>query len=195
MIAVIDYGAGNIKSVLNALSDIGAEFKVTNDHADILNAERIIFPGVGAATYASEKLHKLKLFDLLRQTKIPLLGICLGMQMLTSRSEEGNTDCLGILPVSTLKFNGSKLKVPHMGWNKVSVSRRSKLFTGITGDTHFYFAHSYYVPITEFMSGSCSYDVSFSAAVEKDNYYGVQFHPEKSGPAGIQLLKNFIELC
>lgn len=194
MIAVIDYGSGNIKSVTNALNDLQCEYIVTNREKEICDAGKIIFPGVGEASYAVKRLHILNLFTMLRVVNKPMLGICLGMQLLCEKSLEGNAACLGVLPGSTEIFDGKKVKVPHMGWNKVKIASASQLFKDIPDETFFYFAHSYYVPINLFTIASADYGNVFSAAVEKENYYGVQFHPEKSGKYGIQLLKNFIEL-
>ncbi|MEW6195997.1 MAG: imidazole glycerol phosphate synthase subunit HisH [Bacteroidota bacterium] len=194
MIAVIDYGSGNIKSVTNALNDLRCEYIVTNREKEICDAEKIIFPGVGEASFAVKRLHVLNLFTMLRVVNKPMLGICLGMQLLCEKSLEGNAACLGVFPGSTEIFDGKKVKVPHMGWNKVKIASASQLFKDIPDETFFYFAHSYYVPINSFTIASADYGNVFSAAVEKGNYYGVQFHPEKSGKHGIQLLKNFIEL-
>lgn len=195
MIAVIDYGAGNIQSVLNALDDLTIDYKVTSREVDILNAEKVILPGVGEASFAMRKLHMNNLVTMLRVIKKPMLGICLGMQLLCEKSEEGNTCCLGIIPATCKKFDETKVKVPHMGWNKIAIDKENKLFDGIPDGTYFYYANSYYVPMTEFSIASGIYDVQFSCAVNKNNFYGLQFHPEKSGEPGIQLLKNFIEKC
>lgn len=195
MIAVIDYGAGNIQSVLNALKDLNSDFIVTNRESDILKCEKVIFPGVGEASYAVKKLHLLNLFTMLRIIKKPLLGICLGMQILCDKSTEGNVTCLGILNTTTQLFDSSKVKVPHMGWNQVEIIKESKLFEGIDNNSYFYFAHSYYVPLTDYTTAKSNYGIDFSAAFEKGNFYGVQFHPEKSGNCGLKLLRNFIEKC
>jgi imidazole glycerol-phosphate synthase subunit HisH len=195
MIAVIDYGAGNIQSVLNALDDLKIEYIVTNREADLNKAEKIIFPGVGEASFAMKKLHLNNLFTMLRVTKKPLLGICLGMQLLCEKSEESNTCCLGIIPSTCKKFDETKVKVPHMGWNKVNIEKENRLFEGIEDNTYFYFANSFYMPSNDYTIASSNYDISFTTAVNKDKFYGVQFHPEKSGEPGIKLLKNFVEKC
>jgi imidazole glycerol-phosphate synthase subunit HisH len=195
MIGMIDYGAGNIASVINVLNDLNCEFIVTDKESDLQKCEKIIFPGVGEASFVVRRLHMSNLFTMLRILKKPLLGICLGMQLLCEKSKEGNVCGLAILPVSSEIFNKSKVKVPHMGWNSVHINGESKLFTGIKENKYFFFANSYYVPLNEFTVGISDYGVPFSAAIQKENYYGVQFHPEKSGEAGIQLIKNFIELC
>lgn len=195
MIALIDYGAGNTASVANVLDELKCKYVITNQESDVLNADKIIFPGVGEASFAVKKLHMSNLFTTLRVTKKPLLGICLGMQLLCENSKEGNVACLGVVPVSTEKFDDTKIKVPHMGWNNVEFSKLSKFFDGIETNSHFYFAHSYYIPLNEFTTAKTNYGVDFSSAFEKENFYGVQFHPEKSGTAGIRLIKNFLELC
>lgn len=194
MIALIDYGAGNLASVANALNDLAADYKITNTLSDLEKANKIIFPGVGEALSAMNKLKQFNLSDFLRTTDTPLLGICLGMQLLGEFSEERNTKTIGALPFNAAKFDETKITVPHMGWNKVAQEKESKLFAGLN-EEFFYFAHSYYVPFNEFTLASCDYQKKFSAAIQKDNFYGVQFHPEKSGQKGIQLLKNFVELC
>lgn len=195
MIGLIDYGAGNLASVINVLNDFDCEYVVTNKETDLQKCEKIIFPGVGEASYAIRRLHMTNLFTMLRVTKKPLLGICLGMQLLCDKSKEGNVCALAILPTTTEIFDATKVKVPHMGWNSVKLNHESKLFEGIADKTYFFFANSFYVPLNEFTIGISDYGIPFSAAVQKENFYGVQFHPEKSGEAGIQLIKNFIELC
>ena len=195
MISVIDYGAGNTQSVINVLDELSVKYIVTNREIDINQSEKIIFPGVGEASYAMRKLHLLNLFTMLKVTNKPLLGICLGMQLLCEKSIEGNSVCLGIIPPVSLKFDETKIKVPHMGWNRVSVTKESKLFENIEKDSYFYFANSFYVPLNDFTTAVTEHGIKFSSAVQKDNFYGVQFHPEKSGKAGTQIIKNFIELC
>lgn len=195
MIALIDYGAGNTASVANALKDLDVEYIITSRESDICKADKIIFPGVGEASFAIRKLNLFNLINALRIIKKPFLGICLGLQLMCDESEEGNVKCLGIFPGKCRLFDSSEVKVPHMGWNKVKPVKESKLFEGIKDDEYFYFAHSYYVPLSPYTSAECGYGETFTSAMEKDNYYGVQFHPEKSGPAGIQVLKNFLEKC
>ncbi|MGD8780187.1 MAG: imidazole glycerol phosphate synthase subunit HisH [Ignavibacteria bacterium] len=195
MIAIIDYDAGNVQSVKNALDDIGAEYKVTNSEYVICKADKIIFPGVGEAASAMQKLHLYNLVNLLQIVKKPILGICLGLQLFANHSSERDTNCLGIIDADVFKFNEEKITVPHMGWNKVKYVKESKLFNGITDNSYFYFANSYYLESNKFTIALTKHDVDFSSAIEYKNYYGVQFHPEKSGEAGIKLLKNFIELC
>ena len=194
MIAVIDYGSGNVASVANALAELQQEFKITSNEAEICNAQKIIFPGVGEASFAIRQLHMLNLFSFLRIVKKPILGICLGLQMMADFSKEGNVTCLGIFPVTAEKFDESKTKVPHMGWNSINIVKESKLFTGIKNEERFYFANSYYLPECPYTTSISNNHINFSASMEKDNYYGVQFHPEKSGDAGLKILKNFIDL-
>ncbi|MEJ2105593.1 MAG: imidazole glycerol phosphate synthase subunit HisH [Ignavibacteriaceae bacterium] len=194
MIALIDYGAGNVASVANALNELNEDFKITNNEFDIFQAQKVIFPGVGEASFAIKQLQKLNLFTVLRIIKKPLLGICLGMQLMGGYSSEGDVACLGIFPCSVKKFDSSKTKVPHMGWKSIKIKQESKLFNNIKDGEKFYFANSFYVPDNEFTTALTENNIEFSAALEKGNYYGVQFHPEKSGDAGLQILKNFIEL-
>ncbi len=195
MIALIDYGAGNVASVANALNELGQKYKITNSETEICRVEKVIFPGVGEASFAIKQLQKLNLYSLLRIIKRPILGICLGMQLMADSSAEGDITCLGIFPGDVLKFDSQKVKVPHMGWNDIHFKKESKLFSGITEGERFYFANSYYLPVNEFTTSYCSNYVDFSASMEKENYFGVQFHPEKSSDAGLKVLKNFIELC
>lgn len=194
MIALIDYGAGNVASVANALNTLGKSFIITKSETEIIKADKIIFPGVGEASYAVKQLHLLNLFSALRMCTRPMLGICLGLQLMAENSTEGNVACLGIFPGTALKFDETEVKVPHMGWNEVSIKNHSKIFSGINDGERFYYANSFYIPVNQYTTASSEHDVEFSAAIEKDNYYGVQFHPEKSGEAGLKLLKNFIEL-
>ncbi|MCF8259167.1 MAG: imidazole glycerol phosphate synthase subunit HisH [Melioribacteraceae bacterium] len=195
MIAIIDYGAGNTASVANALEELNVKFRIAKTEGVICKAEKIIFPGVGHAASAVRNLHILNLFNLLRILKRPLLGICLGMQLFSEKSIEGDTACLGVLPVDTKKFDETKVTVPNMGWSKVKSIKESKLFEGLQNEEFFYFAHTYFVPINEFTIATANHDVNFTAAIEKNNFYGVQFHPEKSGKAGLQILENFVEKC
>jgi len=195
MIALIDYGAGNVASVANALTELKEEFKITKNETEICRSNKIIFPGVGEASFAVRKLHMLNLFSLLRIVKKPMLGICLGMQLMADHSTEGDVACLGIFPCTAEKFDTAKTKVPHMGWNDIEITTESKLFRGIKSGEHFYFANSYYLPLNEYTTSATDNNIKFSSAMEKGNFYGVQFHPEKSGDAGLKLLKNFIELC
>ncbi len=191
-VAIAAYGAGNIASVTNALKRLGTKAILASDSKAISMADKVIFPGVGHARQAMEMLKQHQMVEAICTFEKPLLGICLGMQMLGTYSEEGNTKGIGNFDFEVNRFKTS-LKIPHMGWNSI-INPIGKLFKGIPEETYFYFVHSYYVPINENTTSSCSYDFAFSAAVEKENTFGVQFHPEKSGDAGMQLLENFLML-
>jgi glutamine amidotransferase len=193
MIAIVDYKAGNVASVQNALKRLGTESILTDNKAVLDSAHAIIFPGVGHAKPAMERLRQSGLDQWLKQTKKPVLGICLGMQLLFSSTEEGNTDCLDIIPGRLLKFDSYKVKTPHMGWNSITLRQPDTLFTGANEPEFFYFVHSFYAPITDYTVASCDYQNPFTAVVRRDNFAGVQFHPEKSGKAGNMLLKRFLE--
>lgn len=194
MIALIDYGAGNTASVANALKELKTEFIITSNLNEVDECEKIIFPGVGEATSAMNRVRDNNLLNLLQTTEKPLLGICLGMQLLGEFSEERNTKCIGVIPFTCKEFDTTDVKVPHMGWNRVKPSSGSPLFRGINSDDFFYFANSYYVPIGEYTDSTTEHGIRFSASIREQNYYGVQFHPEKSGKSGLKLLKNFLEL-
>ena len=195
MIAIIDYGAGNIASVANALRALNQEFILTNSAREIEKADKVIFPGQGEASFAVKRLQETGLFELLQNCKKPVLGICLGLQLLADGSKEGNVNCIGIIPGINEKFDDKKTKVPHMGWNSITIVKQSKLLNEIKSGENFYFAHSYYLPLNDSATSTSENGITFTASVEKDNYYGVQFHPEKSGDAGLKILRNFIEIC
>jgi imidazole glycerol-phosphate synthase subunit HisH len=195
MIALIDYGAGNTASVSNILKELNVNFILTNDKQKIDEADKIILPGVGEASSAMKRFVELKLVELLKSISKPFLGICLGMQILCESTEEGNSKCLGIIPVKVKKFTRRNLKVPHMGWNTIRKSKNDKLLTNILDNEYFYFAHSYFVPTNECTSSICNYGKDFSATVRYENFCGVQFHPEKSAKQGTKVLQNFLELC
>jgi glutamine amidotransferase len=192
---IVKYNAGNIQSVLYALERIGESALVTDDHHLIRSAKRVIFPGVGEASTAMQYLRDRKLDKLLTECKQPVLGICLGMQLMCRHSEENNTECLGVFNEPVKKFlpGNSGIKVPQIGWNKV-VDSGSPLFQGIPEGSFFYFVHSYYASEGPHTIGVTDYIIPYSAALHKGNFYGVQFHPEKSAEAGEKLLKNFITL-
>lgn len=196
MIGIINYGAGNIFSLTAALTRVGLEYGMINKEEEIDQYDRIIIPGVGHAGAAMEKLRASGLADSIHKIKKPVLGICVGMQLLTDFSEEGNSDLLSIIPLKTLHFDKKiNEKVPHMGWNSVSINHDNPLFNNIDEHAYFYFVHSYFIEYNEiYTAAKCEYGLSFSAAISKDNFYGVQFHPEKSGKAGEQLLVNFSKL-
>ena len=194
MIGIIDYGSGNIKSILNVLDELSAEYILTNKVEELEICKKILLPGVGEASYAMKKLNEYKLVEYLKNLKIPMLGICLGLQLLTTSSEEGDTECLGIINTKTVKFNKFDLIVPHMGWNEINLIKECKLTEGIENNKDFYFANSYYCPLNNFTVAYSNYGVNFSAIVNRDNYWGIQFHPEKSGKQGIKIMENFVRL-
>ena len=191
-IVIIDYEAGNIQSVKYAFERLGVTPIVSKDEKVILNADKVIFPGVGEASWAMNSLRKSGLDKLIPDLKQPVLGICLGMQLMCESSEEGETSSLGIFPVLVKRFTNER-KVPHMGWNQLT-DLSGELCKGITSDQSVYFVHSYYVPIIEATAAQCEYILPFSAALQKDNFYACQFHPEKSGDVGVRIIENFINL-
>ncbi len=193
-VAIVRYNAGNTASVMNALSRLGIKALVTDDAAELAAADKVIFPGVGEASGAMRFLRERGLDTVIRNLKQPVLGICLGMQLFCASSEENETECLGIADLRVKRFAGGRLKVPHMGWNRVQASG-SKLFNGVGSDEYFYFVHGYFAETGSDTAAVCTYGVSFSAAIEKNDFYGVQFHPEKSGDAGMEILKNFLNSC
>jgi glutamine amidotransferase len=192
MIAIVKYNAGNITSVQNALERLGYSSMVTDDPKLIQQAEKVIFPGVGEASSAMQYLREKGLDEVIKNLTQPVLGICLGQQLLCRFSEEGNTDCLGVFDTTVKKFE-PKLKVPHMGWNTLE-TKNSELYNGISSEENFYFVHSYYAEISQETTAVCDYIVPFSASMQKNNFYATQFHPEKSSQAGEQLLLNFLKL-
>ena len=191
-IAIIDYGAGNVQSVLFALERLGFEGIVTNDWNTIKKADKVIFPGVGEASSAMKMLMNSGLDVLIPTLKQPVLGICLGMQLMCKHSEEGNTNGLGIFDVNVVNFS-NKVKVPQMGWNTI-YNLKSLLFTGIKENEFMYLVHSFYAPLSENTIATTNYEQEYSTALQRDNFFGVQFHPEKSGVFGEQILKNFLNL-
>ncbi|MDX1636470.1 MAG: imidazole glycerol phosphate synthase subunit HisH, partial [Balneolaceae bacterium] len=192
MIAIINYKAGNLASVSNALDRLGANYKITNNTGELDAAQAVIFPGVGHAYSAMASLRENDLDTWLKETSKPVLGICLGMQLLYESTEEGDTRGLGIIPGRLKKFDESLDKVPHMGWNTFTKVESSPLLTGIGTDHYFYYVHSFYAPVNEYTIAECSYTTPFAAVAGRDNYLGVQFHPEKSGDVGSMLLQNFL---
>lgn len=236
MIAVIDFGAGNLASVTHALDNLGVAWKVVRDPGELDGAEKVIFPGVGEAETAMKVIRKRKLDQALRELEVPLLGICLGMQLMYDFSFEGNVKCLGMIRGEIRRFSqepdsqltgesagvperktgegepapgekaaarspgglalhGARLKVPQIGWNQVRIVKESRLFHGVRDGEYYYFVHSYYAPLSEHTIGETEYGIPFSSAFQRENLLGVQFHPEKSGEAGMRLLRNFAELC
>lgn len=194
-VAIIKYNAGNIRSVDYALRRLGVTPVITADPEQIAKADKVIFPGVGEALTTMTYLREHGLDRVISALRQPTLGICLGMQLLCQRSEEGGADCLGIFPVEVKRFVPREHtdKVPHMGWNTLA-DTRSALFEGLREDSFVYFVHSYYVPVCDFTIATTNYIHPFSAALRKDNFYATQFHPEKSGSVGECILKNFLAL-
>lgn len=192
MIAIIDYNAGNTRSVINALHRLGAHPVLTADAEVILRADKVILPGVGHAASAMDELNKRKLTTVIPQITQPFLGVCLGMQIMLEHSEEGDTACLGLIPGTVKKFESETEKIPHMGWNTVS-HQGEDLWNNIQENAYFYFVHSYFVPESQFTSSRTDYILPFSASIRKDNFRGVQFHPEKSAELGENLLLNFLK--
>jgi glutamine amidotransferase len=203
MITIIDYRAGNLFSVARALTYLGVEFKITNNTKDILDAERVIFPGVGSAGQAMEDLKRTGLDQVLYafyESGKPFLGICLGTQIILDESEENHTTCLGLIPGKVKRFpaplfsdDGSLLKVPHMGWNQIKLKRQHPVFKDVPLENEFYFVHSYF-PVPEdkeSIIGTTDYGIDFASILGKKNLIALQFHPEKSGPPGLTILKNF----
>lgn len=192
-VAIIKYNAGNVVSVANAINRLGVESVVTDDAEVISSADKVIFPGVGEASSAMAHLKENGLDLVICGLKQPILAICLGMQLLSEYSEENDTKCLGILPYNVRRFEKTGLKVPHIGWDNIS-SLRSPLFKGVEEGLWVYFVHSYFVETNDLTIANASYGDGFSAGVNKDNFYGLQFHPEKSGKFGSHILENFLSI-
>jgi len=193
-LAIIKYNAGNIQSVLNALERLGVNAEVTDDPEKIGSADKVIFPGVGEASSAMRSLKENDLDKVIKVLGQPVLGICVGMQLLCEHSEENDTACLGIVPVKVRKFDGKlKLKVPQVGWNNI-FGLRSPLFKNVPDKSYIYNVHSYYAEDSPYTIAKCEYGLQYAAAIKKDNFYGVQFHTEKSAEVGDQIIKNFLEL-
>jgi imidazole glycerol-phosphate synthase subunit HisH len=192
MIAILKYNAGNIKSVQNALKRLGYESIITDNPSELMTAEKVIFPGVGEASSAIGYLEQRGLDKTIVSLKQPVLGICLGLQLMCRSSEEGNTKCLGIFDSDVRLFPPLE-KIPHMGWNNC-LTIKGDLFKGITVKDDLYYVHSYYAEISSCTLATCDYILPFSAAMQKDNFYATQFHPEKSAEKGEKILKNFLEL-
>ncbi|WP_419211448.1 imidazole glycerol phosphate synthase subunit HisH [Maribacter sp. X9] len=195
-IVIINYGAGNIQSIKFAIKRLGYDAVLSHDMAEIQNADKVIFPGVGEASSAMQKLRDSGLDAIIPTLKQPVLGICLGMQLMCHSSEEGNTAGLGIFDVDVVKFRSRTpkegIKIPQIGWNRIE-NLHSELFQNVKED-FVYLVHSYYAPICEETIATCSYGINYSAALQKDNFYGTQFHPEKSSEVGEQILKNFLNM-
>lgn len=194
-VAIVKYNAGNIRSVDYAMKRLGVEAVITADKDTLLAADKVIFPGVGEAETTMNHLHATGMDQLIKDLKQPVLGVCLGMQLMCRYSEEGDTDCLNIFDAEVKRFIPQKHedKVPHMGWNTIGRTS-SLLFNGFTEEEFVYFVHSFYVPLNDFTVAETDYIQPFSAALHKDNFYATQFHPEKSGATGERILRNFLDL-
>jgi imidazole glycerol phosphate synthase, glutamine amidotransferase subunit len=194
-VAIVKYNAGNIRSVVNALKRLGITPSVTDRPEELQSADRVLFPGQGEAFTTMEYLKFHQLDTLIRDLKQPVLGICIGQQLMCRHSEEGNTDCLGIFDADVVRFRPTRHeeKVPHMGWNGLKDMDKA-LFRGCEEGAFVYFVHSYYVPVNPYTAAVCDYIQPFSAALHKDNFYATQFHPEKSGDTGERILQNFLDL-
>jgi imidazole glycerol-phosphate synthase subunit HisH len=192
MIAIVKYNAGNIRSIQNALTRLGCESIITDDVLELLNAEKVIFPGVGEASSAMNYLRERGLDKIIISFKKPVLGICLGLQLMCRYSEEGDTECLGIFD-SDVRLFPPVDKIPHMGWNNF-LSVKGELFKGISVNEDLYYVHSYYAEISSCTTATCDYILPFSASMQHNNFYATQFHPEKSAVAGEKILKNFLNI-
>ena len=194
MIAIVDYKMGNLRSVENALRRLGADFVVTADADVIRRADKVLLPGVGNAAEAMENLRAADLVDVIRSLRQPVLGICVGMQVMCRHSEEGDVDCLGIFDARVKRFlPAPEVKVPHMGWNRIG-NLETKLFKDLDGGSYVYFVHSYYPELCPDTIATATHGVMFSAALKYENFYGTQFHPEKSGDVGECIIANFLKL-
>ena len=194
-IAIVKYNAGNIRSVIGALNRLGINPVLTDNEELLRSADKVIFPGVGEASTTMEYLRAHGLDRIIKDLKQPVLGICLGQQLMCSHSEEGDADCLGIFDVPVLKFIPERHedKVPHMGWNTIETTGNG-LFKGFSKQEFVYFVHSFYVPVCEWTAAKTEYILPFSASLQKDNFYATQFHPEKSGATGERIIKNFLDI-
>lgn len=194
-LVIIDTGCANISSVRFAIERLGYAVEVTDDPERIGAADKVFLPGVGAAAAAMEQIRDKGLAELMPQLSQPVLGICLGMQLMTRFSEEGQAQCLAMIDTEVRRMQVGELRLPHMGWNQVRAEQNSMLFKGIEDGSYFYFVHSFAVTVGNHTLSSCDYGGRFSASIAQNNFYGVQFHPERSGPVGARLLDNFIQLC
>ena len=192
-VAILKYNAGNTASVANALERLGVTPVISGDVETLRSADKVIMPGVGEASTAMAHLRERGLDEVIRSLSQPVLGVCLGMQLMCATSEENATECLGIFPYRVRRFAANGIKVPHMGWNTIS-DLRSSLFASVGPDCYLYFVHGYYVETGDLTTATCTYDACFSAAISRGNFHGVQFHPEKSGAIGQSILENFLKL-
>ncbi|ARU94612.1 imidazole glycerol phosphate synthase subunit HisH [Tatumella citrea] len=194
-IVILDTGCANLSSVKWAVERLGYQPVVSRDKAIVLNADKLFLPGVGTARAAMDQLQERELVELIKNCTQPVLGICLGMQLLARHSQENNgIDTLGLMDEEVSLMETGDLPLPHMGWNQLTAHAGHPLFRNISADSYFYFVHSYAMPVFSGTIAQCDYGQPFSAAVQQDNFYGVQFHPERSGKAGAQLIKNFLEM-
>ena len=192
-LVIVHTGCANISSLKFAIERLGYQVNVTANTDEIIAADKVFVPGVGAAAAAMEQIAAKGLTDTLQNLQQPVLGICLGMQLLTKNSEEGAADCLGMIDTQVTQMHSKTLTLPHMGWNQIKIEKASPLFANIDDGEYFYFVHGFCVELGEHTLASCDYSQTFSATIQNDNYYGVQFHPERSSRAGATLLRNFIE--
>jgi imidazole glycerol-phosphate synthase subunit HisH len=192
-VAIVKYNAGNVESVKNALNRLDIEPIISDDAEILQTVDKVIFPGVGEASTAMNYLRERKLDEVIKSLKQPVLGICLGMQLLCESSEENETNCLGILPYRVRKFESETLKIPQMGWNNI-FNLKGKLFQNISENSYVYFVHGYFVESGKETIATCDYGVNFSASVQYENFYAVQFHTEKSGEVGAKILENFLQI-
>ncbi|HTM81295.1 imidazole glycerol phosphate synthase subunit HisH [Asticcacaulis sp.] len=195
MITVIEIGCANTASVLFALERLGAEARLSSDPAEIAAAEKVVLPGVGAAGFAMSRIRELGLYDTIRALKVPLLGVCLGQQLLFEGSEEGDVECLGLIPGRVTKMTATPdMVVPHMGWNQLEIIKADPLTAGVNDGDFAYFVHSFVCPVNAYTLATSTYDVPFAAMVRKDNVFGCQFHPERSSTVGAKILESFLKI-
>jgi glutamine amidotransferase len=194
-VAIVNTGCANLASVEFAFERLGVQAEITSDASQIVSADRVVLPGVGSAGAGMNGIRDLNLEAVIRDLKVPVLGICLGMQMMAGRSVESRVECLGVFNATVEKLSQPDgLVLPHMGWNTIEALSECALFRDIPNGTRFYFVHSFALPVIAETKATCMYGDKFSAAVEKKNFFGVQFHPERSGPAGSKLLQNFLQI-
>jgi len=199
MIDILDYGAGNLRSVQNTLDEIGASYRLVRTASDLGASTKIILPGVGHFGQMMRALDAMQVRQALLErirSGVPFLGICLGLQALFTSSEEApELPGLGIYDGVVRRFTGDEVRIPHMGWNEIEPRRESKLLGDLNSGKHVYFAHSFYAPVIDATAATCTYTLPYTAVIDSGSIYGVQFHPEKSGPAGLRIVRNFVELC
>lgn len=194
-LVIVNTGCANISSVRFAIERLGYQVSVSDNPEQIQQADKVFLPGVGTANAAMAQIRAKGLDSVVNQLTQPLLGICLGMQLQSRHSEEGDQACLNMIDTQVKRMQVGELRLPHMGWNQVSAQQQTALFDGIADGSYFYFVHGYAAPVSDVTLARCEYGMPFSASIGQNNFYGVQFHPERSGPNGARLLRNFIELC